>query len=259
MKFTKMHGLGNDYVFVNCFKEKIERPAKIAKIISDRHKGIGSDGLILICLLKKADARMRIYNADGSEAEMCGNGIRCVAKYVYEHRLARSKAGFGKLTTGKFVIPGQAPLPASLTIETGRGVLKVGLTIDKNKKVRKVCVNMGEPILAPKEIGVNLDQEQIVDEPVTILGAELLMTCVSMGNPHAIFFCDDVNMIDLGKIGPAIENLELFPNRTNVNFVEVDNKDEFTMRTWERGQRPDAGLRDGCVCVLRGRGADKPN
>jgi diaminopimelate epimerase len=235
MKFTKMQGLGNDYVYVNCFKEKLAGPAKLQKIISDRHKGVGSDGLILILQSRavrhpsreKANVRMRIYNADGSEAEMCGNGIRCVAKYVYEHKLAKP--------SGKFVIPGQAPLPASLTIETGRGVLTVGLSIDKNNKVRKVCVNMGEPILSPKEIGVNLDQEMIVDEPVTILGTELLMTCVSMGNPHAIFFCDDVKMIDLEKIGPAIENLELFPNRTNVHFVEVDSKDEFTMRSWERG------------------------
>ncbi len=234
MKFTKMHGLGNDYVYINCFKEKVTGPARLSRIISDRHTGIGADGLILICPSKKADVQMQIYNADGSRAEMCGNGIRCVAKYVYEHKLKRPKE--------KFMIPGQIPFPASLTIETGRGVLKVGLAIDKNKKVGKVCVNMGEPILAPKEIGVTLDQEQIVDEPVTILGAELLMTCVSMGNPHAIFFCDDVNMIDLEKIGPAIENFELFPNRTNVHFVEVDNKNEFTMRTWERG----SGLTMAC-------------
>ncbi len=234
MKFTKMHGLGNDYVYVNCFKEKVSRPARLSKIISDRHTGIGADGLILICPSKKADVQMQIYNADGSRAEMCGNGIRCVAKYVYEHKLARPKE--------KFAIPGRPPFPASLTIETGRGVLKVGLTTDKNKKVSKVCVNMGEPLLSPKEIGVNLDQEQIVDEPVTILGTELLMTCVSMGNPHAVFFCDDVNMIDLEKIGPAIENFELFGNRTNVHFVEVDNKNEFTMRTWERG----SGLTMAC-------------
>jgi diaminopimelate epimerase len=234
MKFTKMQGLGNDYVYVNCFKEKVSGPARIARIISDRHTGIGADGLVLIGQSKIADVQMQIYNADGSKAEMCGNGIRCVAKYVYEHKLAKPKA--------KFVIPGQAPLPASLTIESGRGILNVGLSIDKNKKVSKVCVNMGEPILSPKEIGVNLDQEQIVDEPVTILGMELLMTCVSMGNPHAIFFCDDVNMIDLVKIGPLIENFELFGNRTNVHFVEVDSKNEFTMRTWERG----SGLTMAC-------------
>jgi len=227
MRFTKMHGLGNDYVYVNCFEEKIENPARIAQIVSDRHFGIGADGLILICPSQTADVRMRMFNADGSEAEMCGNGIRCVAKYAYEHKLA--KAG------GAFSVPGQPPCPASLNIETGNGVLTVGLITDSSDKVEKVCVNMGQPVLTPKDIPVKLSDEKAIEEPIEILGQKLLMTCVSMGNPHAIFFCDDVGSIELEKLGPAIENHGLFPNRVNVHFVQVDKPTEFTMRTWERG------------------------
>jgi len=222
-----MHGIGNDYVYVNCFEERIENPEELAQIVSDRHFGIGSDGLILICPSEKAHVRMRIFNADGSEAEMCGNGIRCVAKYAYEHKLA--KAG------GSFSVPGQPPCPASFKIETGKGVLTVGLLIDSNDKVKKVCVNMGQPVLTPKDIPVKLAGEKAVEEPIEILGQKLLMTCVSMGNPHAVFFCDDVEVIELEKLGPVIENQQLFPNRTNVHFVQVDDPKEFTMRTWERG------------------------
>ncbi len=227
MKFTKMHGLGNDYVYVNCFEERVDEPARLAQIVSDRHKGIGSDGLILICPSDKADVRMRIFNADGSEAEMCGNGIRCVAKYTYERKLAR--AG------DTFPVPGQQSFDASLRIETGNGILIVGLDIDEYDKVRSVCVNMGRPILAPKDIPVNLNVDKVVEQPIEVLGQELTMTCVSMGNPHAVFFCDNVNLIDLVKLGPEIENHDLFPNRTNVHFVEINNPKEFTMRTWERG------------------------
>ena len=250
MRFTKMHGIGNDYVYVNCLKEKVRNPAKLSQVISDRHKGIGADGLILICPSKKADVRMRMFNADGSEAEMCGNGIRCVAKYTYEHKLA--KAG------GTFSIPGQKPYPASLNIETGRGVLTVGLVIDRKKKVQKVCVNMGQPILTPKDIPVNLAGEKIVERPIEVLGQSLLMTCVSMGNPHAVFFCDDVKEIELEKIGPVIENHELFPNRTNVHFVKVISPGEFVMRTWERGSGITMACGTGaCACavaaVLTGR------
>ena len=227
MRFTKMQGLGNDYVYVNCFEEEIENPAELAQIVSDRHFGVGSDGLILIGPSQKADVRMRIFNADGSEAEMCGNGIRCVAKYTYEHGLAQ--AG------GSFAVPGQQSYPASLNIETGKGILTVGLIIDQSDTVQKVCVNMGQPILTPKDIPVNLTGEKIVDEPIEILGQELSMTCISMGNPHAVFFCDDASSIELEKVGPAVENHALFPNRINVHFVQVDNPKSFTMRTWERG------------------------
>ena len=227
MRFTKMHGLGNDYVYINCFQEKVENPPKLAQIISDRHRGVGADGLILIAPSQIADVRMRIFNSDGSEAEMCGNGIRCVAKYTYEHKLATS--------SGPYSVPGQSPYPISLNIETGKGVLTVGLIIDDNGKVEQVCVNMGPPILESKDIPANLAQGRIIEEPIEIPGQKLLMTCVSMGNPHAVFFCNDVNAVVLEEVGPVIENHKFFPNRTNVHFVQVKNSTEFTMRTWERG------------------------
>ncbi len=251
MRFTKMHGLGNDYVYVNCFEEKIENPGKLAQTVSDRHRGIGADGLILIDRSQTADVRMRIFNTDGSEAEMCGNGIRCVAKYSYEHKLA--EAG------GPFPVPGHPPCPTSLNIETGNGVLTVGLVTDDNNKVEKVCVNMGQPILTPKDIPVKLPGEKVIEQPIEIIGQKMLMTCVSMGNPHAVFFCDDVGLIELEKIGPIIENHKLFPSRTNVHFVQVDNPTEFTMRTWERGSGITLACGTGaCACcvaaVLTSRG-----
>jgi diaminopimelate epimerase len=227
MQFTKMHALGNDYVYVDCFKETVDQPARLAQVISDRHTGIGADGLILIGPSKKADVRMRIFNADGSEAEMCGNGLRSVAKYTYEHKLA--KAG------STFTVPGQRSFPASLNIETGNGILKVGLSMDKNNLVQDVCVNMGQPVLTPKDIPVNLPGKVILEQPLEVLGQELLVSCVSMGNPHAVFFCDDVDSIDLAGLGPAIENHKLFPKRINVHFVQIINSREFKMRTWERG------------------------
>jgi diaminopimelate epimerase len=246
-----MHGLGNDYVYVNCFKEKIENPEKLARIVSDRHCGIGADGLILICPSQRADVRMRIFNADGSEAEMCGNGIRCVAKYAYEHKLAKVGEAFA--------VPGQSSCPASLNIETGNRVLTVGLITNSNDKVEKVCVNMGQPILKPEDIPVNLAGKKIIEEPIEILGQKLLMTCVSMGNPHAVFFCDDVEAVELEKLGPAIENHNLFPNRTNVHFVQVDKPTELMMQTWERGSGITMACGTGaCACcvaaVLTGRG-----
>jgi diaminopimelate epimerase len=244
MKFTKMHGLGNDYIYVNCFEEKIETPAKLAQIVSDRHKGIGADGLILIAQSETADVRMRIFNADGSEAEMCGNGIRCVAKYAYEHKLA--EAG------GSFSLPDQTDsYHCSLNIETGNGILTVGFVVDDRDKVEKVCVNMGQPILAPKDIPVNLSGDNIVEQPIEILGRKLPMTCVSMGNPHAIFFCENVELIELEKLGPAIENHTLFPNRINVHFVQTEKPTEFTMRTWERGSEITMACGTGAcaVCV----------
>jgi diaminopimelate epimerase len=259
MRFTKMHGLGNDYVYVNCFEEKIADPAKLAQIVSDRHFGIGSDGLILIGRSKIADVRMRIFNADGSEAEMCGNGIRCVAKYTYEHKLAKSG--------GPFAVPGQPPCPASLNIETGHGILTVGLLTNSNGKVEKVCVNMGQPVLAARDIPVNLPVKcrkaspsgEVIEQPIQFLSRALVMTCVSMGNPHAVFFCDDVSLIELEKFGPAIEKHRIFPKRTNVHFVQVDKPTEFTMRTWERGSGITLACGTGaCACcvaaVLTGRG-----
>ncbi len=252
MKFTKMHGLGNDYVYVNRFEQDIEEPAAVAQVVSDRHMGIGSDGLILICPSQVADVRMRMFNADGSEAEMCGNGIRCVAKYTYDHGLA--EAG------GAFAVPGQRSFPASLKVETGSGVLTLGLIVDAEDKVQSVCVNMGQPILAPAGIPVDLPGESVVDSVIEVAGQELAMTCVSMGNPHAVFFCDSVIDVPLEEIGPAIESHELFPQRINVHFVQVNQPAEFTMRTWERGSGITMACGTGaCACgvaaVLTGRQA----
>ena len=250
MRFTKMHGIGNDYIYVNCFEETVDDPAALAPIVSDRHKGIGGDGLILICPSESADARMRIFNADGSEAEMCGNGLRCVAKYVYEHKLAQPG--------GSYSVPGQPPFPISLNIETGNGILTVGLMTDDSDTVEKVCVNMGQPIMTPSDIPVRFDGDSLIDEPLIIDERTLLMTCVSMGNPHAVFFCEDVDAVALEQIGPVIENYVLFPNRTNVHFVQIVGPAEFRMRTWERGSGITLACGSGaCACcvaaVLTGR------
>jgi len=253
MRFTKMHGLGNDYIYVNCFEEKIKNPAKLARIVSDRHTGIGGDGLILIGRSKTADVRMRIFNADGSEAEMCGNGIRCVAKYAYEHKLAEA--------AGPFSIPGsqQPCCPVSLSIETGNGVLTVGLITDSDDKVKKACVNMGQPLLSANDIPVKLPVKEVIEQPMLFQSRAFVMTCVSMGNPHAVFFRNNVSLIELEKFGPVIEKHSIFPNRTNVHFVKVNKPAEFTMRTWERGSGITLACGSGaCACcvaaVLTGRG-----
>lgn len=227
MRFTKMHGNGNDYVYVNCFEEQVDAPAALARKISDRHFGIGSDGLILICPSDKADVRMRMFNADGSEAEMCGNGIRCLAKYAYEHKLAEPGP--------RFQIPNGDTYPKSLKVETGNGILTLGLTADENDKVQSVCVNMGRPRLRPEDIPVKIEGDKAINYSLEILGQRLEMTCVSMGNPHAVFFCNDIISVDLESLGPVIENHELFPDRTNVHFAMVNSASELTMRTWERG------------------------
>ena len=232
MRFTKMHGLGNDYVYVNCFEEKVSEPAKLAVVISDRHRGVGGDGLILIYPSNAADVKMQMFNADGSQAQMCGNGIRCVAKYAYEHNLVKSKS-------------------TSMTVETGRGVLNLGLEINKNGKVEKVCVNMGQPILEPAKIPVLLEGDSIVGAAIDVRNQRMLMTCVSMGNPHAIFFTDDMDSIDIEKIGPVIENHELFPERVNAHFVRADSPSEFTMMTWERGSGVTLACGTGaCACCV---------
>ncbi len=244
MEFTKMHGLGNDYVYVNCFSEMVENPAETAIAVSNRHFGIGSDGLILICPSDIADAKMRMFNADGSEAQMCGNGIRCVAKYVYDHNLARNET--------EFSIPGMATFPTSLQIETGRGVLTLGLALDDEGLVSEVCVNMGQPILEASEIPVAAE-EQVIDHLMQIEGQELSMTCVSMGNPHAVFFCEDLSNIELTHIGPLIEHHELFPERVNVHFVKAVAPNEFIMQTWERGSGITLACGTGaCACGVAG-------
>lgn len=235
MKFTKMHGCGNDYVYVNLFEEQIENPAKVSIVVSDRHFGIGSDGLITIGPSDIADFRMRIYNADGSEAEMCGNGIRCVAKYVYDHKL-----------TDK----------AEITVETGAGVKTLQLTVEDDK-VTLVRVDMGEPILTPDEIPVVADGDRVVDEPIVVDDKEWRMTCVSMGNPHAVVFVDDVAHFELEKYGPLFENHVRFPKRTNTEFVQIISRNEAIMRVWERGSAETWACGTGTcatvmACILNG-------
>jgi diaminopimelate epimerase len=224
MRFTKMHGLGNDYVYIDCFRQPPPRDAAaLSRVISDRHFGVGSDGLILIGPSERADARMRMFNADGSEAEMCGNGIRCVAKYVYDHGIA---------------------VKPRLTIETGNGVLTVDLDV-RNGKVERVTVDMGAPILDADKIPTTLPGPRVINyaDPslVALFGAHNLggmdkrVTCVSMGNPHAVFYVDDVPEHYPLIFGCKIENAPIFPRRINVHFVRVHSPGEVTMQTWERG------------------------
>ena len=219
MRFTKMHGIGNDYVYVDCVRDPMPAdPAALARAVSPRNFGIGADGLILICPSTEADVRMRMFNADGSESEMCGNGIRCVAKFVYDHGIARKPR---------------------LAIETGRGVLTVDLEL-KNDKVSRVKVNMGEPILKSSEIPTTLPGDPPVNASLSIGGMRFELTCVSMGNPHAVaYVSDDFFKTDgrdlVAESGPKLENAREFPRRVNAHFVKVDSLSEVTMRTWERG------------------------
>jgi diaminopimelate epimerase len=245
MEFTKMHGIGNDYVYVNCFEQHLENPQELAVQVSRRHYGIGSDGLILICPSDIADAKMRMFNADGSEAQMCGNGIRCVAKYVYDRNLAR--------TDTEFSVSGLGTFPTSLRIETGRGVLTVGMDVDDDDTVSRVCVNMGQPILEAEQIPVASGSSTVIDQELAIEGQTLSMTCVSMGNPHAVFFCENLHDMEIGHIGPLIEHHELFPERINVHFVKSTNPNEFLMQTWERGSGITLACGTGaCACAVAG-------
>lgn len=213
LHFTKMHGTGNDYVYINLFEEKVEDPGALSVRISDRHFGIGSDGLILIAPSEEADCRMIMYNADGSEGEMCGNGIRCVAKYAYEHGIAKD---------------------THMTIETKSGIKTLELTVEDGI-VTYVQVNMGRAILKPEEIPVAAKGDTFVSKPIVVDGREYLATCVSMGNPHCVIFMSGIDGLDLEKIGPKFENHELFPNRINTEFVEVLDEHTIKMRVWERG------------------------
>jgi diaminopimelate epimerase len=245
MKFTKMHGLGNDYVYVNCFDQKVTRPSELAKAVSDRHTGIGSDGLILIEPSQIADVRMRIFNADGSEAEMCGNGLRCVGKYSYEHGLADSR--------GPFFLPGHdaTDFDASLAIETGNGVLLVGLNANSQNKVDLVCVNMDKPVLSPSQIPVSLPGTEVINVPIEVENQTFLITCVSMGNPHVVIFVQDISSIHLERLGSALEQHHLFPNRTNVHFVQIESAEAFQVRTWERGSGITLACGTGaCACCV---------
>ena len=230
MRFTKMQGAGNDYIYVDCFRETTPQdPAETARQMSDRHFGIGGDGLVLIGPSEVADARMRMFNADGSESEMCGNAIRCVAKYLYEHDHARTD---------------------TLRIETGAGVLALELMIESGS-VHQVKVDMGEPILAPQKIPTTWTGDQVVDQPLSVNGSEFLVTCVSMGNPHCVTYVDELTDELVLGFGPKIEHDPHFPSRVNAEFVKVLSPAEIRMRVWERGSGETLACGTGAsaVCV----------
>lgn len=239
MKFTKMHGIGNDYIYVNCFEETVEHPQETAKFVSDRHFGVGSDGLILIRPSGQADFEMAMYNADGSRGEMCGNAIRCVAKYVYDHHMTdRTK----------------------IRIETLAGVKETELLVSE-PKISMVRVNMGKPELRPEKIPVIIPgagpQTELVSYPVTAGGLQYAMTCVSMGNPHCVIFTDDVMGMELSKTGPQFEYHPYFPNRINTEFVKVLDRHTIQMRVWERGSGETLACGTGAcaatvACILNG-------
>lgn len=238
IKFTKMQGCGNDYVYVNCMEETINNPGEVSRYISDRHFGIGSDGLILICPSVVADFRMAMYNADGSEGKMCGNGIRCIAKYVYEYGLTDKE---------------------QISIETKSGIKYLDLTV-KDGKVCLVKVDMGAPVLKPEEIPVVADKgmDTFIDQPVCIDGSEYKITCISMGNPHAVIFVDDTKNFAVSKYGPLFETSPLFPDSVNTEFVQVISRNEINMRVWERGSGETLACGTGTcaavvACVLNGR------
>ena len=241
MKFTKMHGAGNDYVYVDCFAQPTpDDVAALARALSDRHTGIGGDGLILICPFDGADAEMRMYNADGSYSEMCGNGIRCVAKYVYDHGIAQRD---------------------TLTVASGGRNYELDLTI-RQGKVERVRVDMGEPILTSADIPTTLPGEPPTDAELEIAGRRLAVTCVSMGNPHCVTFVEKASDDLVLGLGPQIETSSFFPKRTNVEFVEVLNRETLRQRTWERGSGETLACGTGAcaVCVagvLTGRTARK--
>ena len=238
MKFTKMHGLGNDYVYVNCFEEKIDNPPEVAKFVSDRHTGIGADGLIMINPSKVADCEMEMYNADGSRGEMCGNGVRCVGKYVYDYGIAKK---------------------TSISVETLGGIKYLDFTIE-NGKVALVRVDMGAPILKPELIPIVMEDdgvETVIDSPIIVDGEEYHMTGVSMGNPHTVVFWDGIDHMDIETIGPKFEGHERFPKRINTEFVEVLDRNTVKMRVWERGSGETQACGTGAcavavACILNG-------
>lgn len=213
MKFTKMQGIGNDYVYVNCFEETVADPERVSEIISDRHFGIGADGLVLIMPSDKADFRMRMFNADGSEGNMCGNATRCIGKFVYDNHL-----------TDK----------TNITLETRSGIKKLTL-YPENGKVKTVLVDMGKAVLKPADIPMNVSGDTFINKPITVDGKEVFITAVSMGNPHAVTYVDDVDSLELEKIGLSFENHPLFPERVNTEFIKILDESTMQMRVWERG------------------------
>ncbi len=228
MKFTKMHGIGNDYIFINCFEESVQAAEQLAIKMSNRHFGVGSDGLVLIMPSQRADFRMQMYNADGSEAEMCGNAARCIGKYVYDNRLTREK---------------------NISLETLAGIKHLRLHTE-NDIVQTVTVDMGEPIITPYLIPVDYTGDEFIGKLISVDGIDYAVTCVSMGNPHAIVYMDDIDSLEIEEIGPKFENHPIFPNRTNTEFVQVVNKRMLRMRVWERGSGETLACGTGACAVL---------
>ena len=229
MRFTKMHGCGNDYIYIDGFSQRVSNPTRLARLMSDRHFGVGSDGLILVLPSRRADLRMRIFNADGSEAEMCGNGIRCLAKYAYERGLARKR---------------------TVTVETKAGILTLVNTV-RGGRVRAVRVDMGQPRLDRRQIPMRGRAGRVVEEPFSVEGTIYTITALSMGNPHCVVFVEDVEAFPVADVGPKIEYHEAFPDRTNVEFVRVLSRREVAIRTWERGagETLACGTGASAVCV----------
>lgn len=227
MKFTKMQGIGNDYVYVDCFQETVNNPSAVAKFVSDRHFGIGSDGLILVKPSDVADCEMDMYNLDGSQGAMCGNGIRCVAKFAYDKGIINKK---------------------NISVATKSGIKYLDLTV-KNGKVSSVKVNMGSPILNARTIPVVSPREQVINEPLDVNGETYHITAVSMGNPHAIVYMDDVDGLDIARIGPLFENHINFPDRINTEFVKVIDRHTLQMRVWERGSGETLACGTGACAV----------
>lgn len=235
LQFTKMQGLGNDYVYVDCTKKKLENASEVAVKVSDRHFGIGSDGLILINASSVADFEMEMYNADGSRGEMCGNGIRCVAKYVYDYGLTDQ---------------------THISVETLGGIKYLDLTVEEGR-VRQVRVDMGRPMLCPAEIPVIANGESVIDMPIEVDGTEYRMTAVGMGNPHTVVFVEDVDGLEVEQIGPKFEHHPCFPNRVNTEFVKVLDRNTVKMRVWERGSGETLACGTGAcavavACILNG-------
>ena len=232
MKFTKMEGLGNDYVYIDCTQmneEQITETSKMAIKISDRHFGVGSDGLILICKSEIADFKMRMFNSDGTEAEMCGNGIRCVGKFVYDKGLTKKE---------------------NITVETLAGIKKLKFNIE-NKKVKTVIVDMGKPILEANLIPVKAEKSPVINLKIKALDTEFKFTCVSMGNPHAVTIVDDVDNFEIEKYGPILEKDEHFPKKANIEFIQIIDEKNIKMRVWERGAGETLACGTGAcaVCV----------
>lgn len=228
MEFTKMHGLGNDYIYFNCTKQPVQNPERLSVLLSDRHKGVGGDGIVLILNSEVADFKMRMFNADGSEGKMCGNATRCIGKYVYERGL-----------TAK----------TDLTLETLSGIKKLHLCV-QNGKVQSVTVDMGQAVLTPRDIPVRSEGESFIHQKITAAGQNWYATCVSMGNPHAVIFCEDVLNLPLEKIGPEFENHPLFPERINTELVKQLNKTTLQMRVFERGSGETMACGTGACAVV---------